>query len=230
MSFTEELRREADPIFEALYKHPFIQGIAEGNLQKEQLIHYTKQDFEYLNVYIQIYGLGISKSKTREDMAMFKEKIDFILHSEIHPHHNFCRVAGVDYDDLQGFPLAPTALHYTRHMLTVANQGTLGELMAVLLACPWTYLAIGQELIRTIKPDPSHPFYEWIMFYGDEAMGKNFKAFRDRLDREAEKASEEEKMKMKEHFITSCQLEYMFFSMAYNIEEWPVPVEKEVVV
>ena len=222
MKFSEQLRQEADPIFQAIFAHPFVQGIAKGQLGKEQLVHYVKQDFEYLNVYMQIYGLGISKCRDRRDIAMFHEKIGFILNSEIHPHNNLCRVAGVDYEELQGYRLAPTALHYTRHMLTVAHQGSLGEIYAVLLPCPWTYIDAARHIVDTVRPGPEHPFYEWITFYANDDIRRGMDELITRLDAWAEQANEDERARMREHFLLSCQLEYMFFDMAYKVEEWPV--------
>lgn len=221
MSFTEELREQGEHIFQAIYEHPFVRGIAEGNLKKEQLIHYVKQDFEYLNAYMRIYGIAISKCNTREDIVAFNEQISFILHSEIHPHNNFCNYAGVSYEQLHGYPLAPSAHHYIRHMLTVAHEGSLGEIMAVLLPCPWTYLDIGQRMLEEVKPTEAHPFYDWIHFYGSRADGATSK-FRNRLDEWAKESTEEQRTKMKEHFLLSCQLEYMFWDMAYTLEDWPV--------
>jgi thiaminase (transcriptional activator TenA) len=224
MSFSAELRKEADPIFDAIFEHPFVQGIANGELQKEQLIHYVKQDFEYLNSFIRIYGIAVSKCESREDMDMFNTQISFILNSEIHPHNNFCQVAGVPYEVLHGYPLSPSSLHYTRHMLTVAHEGTLGEILAVLLPCPWTYWEIGKRLLTEVNPDRSHPFYDWISFYGNRTDSITTK-FCARLDEWAMTATEREKEKMKEHFLISCQLEYMFWDMAYKLEEWPVKME-----
>ncbi|WP_096189800.1 thiaminase II [Evansella halocellulosilytica] len=221
MSFSQQLRQEADYIFEATYNHPFVKGIAEGHLKKEQLIHYVKQDFEYLNAMIQARALGIAKSSNREDMEMFNSSIGFILNSEIHPHNNFCRVAEVEYEDLQGYKLAPTAQHYSNYMLKVAHEGTIGELISVTLPCPWIYLYIGERMMEEYKPDENHPFYEWISFYGVQTEPRMQK-YLEKLDQVAEHASDEERQLMKDHFMTSCQLEYMFFDMAYNIEEWPV--------
>lgn len=224
MSFSAELRKAANPIFQAIFEHPFVQGIASGDLKKEQLIHYVKQDFEYLNSFIRIYGLAISKCENREDMDMFNKQISFILNSEIHPHNNFCQAAGVHYEELQGFPLSPSSQHYIRHMLTVAYEGTLGEILAVLLPCPWTYWEIGRKLMLEVQPNPSHPFYEWICFYGERTDSITTK-FCDRLDEWAKEATDREKEKMKDHFIKSCQLEYMFWDMAYKLEEWPVNIK-----
>lgn len=224
MSFTQELRRQADGIFQAIFQHPFVRGIASGSLQKEQLMHYVKQDFEYLNAYMRIYGIAISKCTDREEIAMFNEQIAFILHSETHPHQNFCAVAGVSYEEMQGFPLAPSAHHYIRHMLTVAHEGSLGEIIAVLLPCPWTYLEIGRKLVEEVKPTPEHPFYDWMQFYGNRSSGITEK-FSLLLDRWAEEATEAERRRMIGHFLQSCQLEYLFWDMAYKLEEWPVPAQ-----
>lgn len=229
MNFCQEMRKQADPIFKALFQHPFVRGIAEGNLQKEQLIHYVKQDFEYLNTFMKMYGLAIAKCEQREDIAFFNEGINHILHSEVHPHNNLCRVAGVRYEDLQGFPSAPTASHYMNHMLSVGKSGTLGETLAVLAACPWTYWEIGDLLYKEVQPDENHPFYEWIYFYGNESMGERMQTWQYRLNQCALVASTQEQNKMMKHFLTSCQLEYMFFDMAYHLEQWPVSFNQDVV-
>ena len=50
MSFSHELRQQADSIFEAILHHPFVRGIATGTLTREQLAHYVRQDFQYLTV------------------------------------------------------------------------------------------------------------------------------------------------------------------------------------
>lgn len=221
MSFTEDLRREADGVFSAIFEHPFVRGIAEGKLGKEQLIHYIKQDYEYLNAYMRIYGIAISKCTRREEIALYNEQIQFILHSEIHPHHNFCAAAGVIYEEQQGYPLAPSAHHYIRHMLTVAHEGSQGEIMAALLPCPWTYLEIGQRLMKEVKPDASHPFCDWIRFYGES--GGTTVNLRRQVDSWAKEATAIERGRMAEHFFESCQLEYLFWDMAYKLEEWPVP-------
>ncbi|NEZ40595.1 thiaminase II [Paenibacillus alvei] len=221
LTFTEELRNEAEPIYRAIMEHPFVRGIAEGTVKKEQLIHYVKQDFEYLNAFIRIYGIAISKCDNRDTMALFNEQISFVLNSETHPHRNFCDVAGVTFEELQGYPLAPSASHYVSHMLTVAHEGTLEDIIAALLPCPWTYVEIGQHLLKEVNPDETHPFYDWIHFYGDLGSGITDK-MRRMLDEWAVPLSPARKQQLKKHFLTSCQLEYLFWDMAYKEEDWPV--------
>lgn len=222
-SFTEELRRKADPVFEAIFRHPFVRGIAEGELSSERLAHYVRQDFQYLTVFCQVYGLAISKSTKREDIAFFNEQIGFVLDSENHPHRNLARVSGYPMEELErADELAPTARNYTRHMLYAAHSGTLGELLSALYPCPLTYWEIGLRLKEEVRPDGSHPFGEWIEFYADPVVGDICREFAERVDRLAARAGEDERARMEENFLVGCRMEYMFWEMAYDLEGWPV--------
>ncbi|MYL49735.1 thiaminase II [Halobacillus litoralis] len=225
MSFSNQLRKENQDIYQSIFSHPFIQGIGKGEVPKEALIHYIKADYEYLNAFMHVYGIAISKSQGRDDIQLFNEQIDFVLNSEVHPHNNFCEQIGVSYEELQGYPLPPTADHYIKHMLFHAHQGGIGEILAALLPCPWTYYEIGVELMNGYLPGPDHPFFPWIEFYADAEVKGLTAVLCERLDQYAERASESEKQRMREAFRKSCQLEYAFWDMAYTQERWPC--EKE---
>ncbi|KGP70856.1 thiaminase II [Pontibacillus yanchengensis] len=228
MNFSDYLRQEAEPIFQSILDHPFVRGIAKGDVPKEAVAHYVKADFEYLNAFMNIYGIAISKCDKREDMAFFTENIDFVLNSEIHPHHNLCEYIGTPYEQLQGYPLPPSADHYIKHMKHHAHEGNIGEILAALLPCPWTYLEIGQRIMKEIQPDENHPFYAWISFYADGAIADTTNQLRHRLDLWAETASEHEKQTMYEAFMKSCHLEWRFWEMAYTQESWSLTPEHTV--
>ncbi|ELK46331.1 thiaminase II [Halobacillus sp. ACCC02827] len=222
MSFSTQLRKENQDVFEAIFHHPFVEGLGKGELPKEAVAHYVKADFEYLNAFMHVYGIAVSKSPKREDIELFNDQINFVLHSEVHPHNNLCRYIGKEYEELQGYPLPPTADHYIKHMLYHAHMGSIGEIIAALLPCPWTYLEIGKELTKAYQPDENHPFFDWIDFYAEEEIGGLTGQLCEKLDAYAEQASDEEKNKMREAFRKSCQLELSFWEMAYTVEEWPV--------
>ncbi|PYZ92795.1 thiaminase II [Salipaludibacillus keqinensis] len=225
MRFSEKLRQEADPIYEAIFNHSFVRGIGEGNVPKEALIHYVKQDYEYLTTFCRIYGMAISKCQSREDMTFFQQQIGFVLNEEVHPHNNFCEVAGVKYNDLQKAPLAPSAHHYTRHMLEVAANGTLGETLTALAPCPWSYWEIGRRLMQEFSPGPDHPFYDWITFYANDEVSEITRNFMDKIDACAENAGKQERENMMEYFLISSQLEHQFWTMAYEQEKWYVDTQ-----
>lgn len=54
VSFSQRLLKAGQPILEEIIKHPFVQGIADGDLPKEALTFYVGQDFNYLNAFIKV--------------------------------------------------------------------------------------------------------------------------------------------------------------------------------
>ena len=227
--FSAQLREEANPVFEAIYKHPFVTGVANGHVPKEALIHYVKADYEYLTAFARIYGLAVSKCETREEMDFYQSQINFVLHSEIHPHNVFCKVAGVKYEDLQRMTPPPAADHYISHMMNSALHGDIGELMAALLPCPWTYQALAAHIIETKAPDASNPFLEWILFYAgrEDGMPDVTSELCKRLDKWAETAGSAAKERARKAFLKSCMLEHAFWEMATTEEDWMVPLKGE---
>lgn len=226
MTFSQQLREANDDLFQAIFEHPFVRGLGEGVVPKAALTHYVKADYEYLTAFLRIYGAAVFQSETREQAAFFNEQIDFVLNSEIHPHNNFCDIIGVDYDQLQGFPLPPTADHYVKHMMCHAHNGFMGETICALLPCPWTYKEIGEHLMSAYQPDESHPFYPWISFYADSMVGELTDKMCGLVDAQADGASVPMQVRMKDAFRKSCQLEWAFWEMAYSGEQWPGPALK----
>ncbi|TCS94839.1 thiaminase II [Hazenella coriacea] len=221
MTFTAQLRQESDELFQKIYDHPFVQGISKGKLKPEQLIHYVEQDFQYLSVFVQMYALGIMKTKNREDMEFFHQQIGVTLHSEAHPHQNFCREAGVDFTSLQQVKsLAPSARNYMNHMLCTAQTGTLADLYAVILPCPWTYIYIAERIMEENSPTEDHPFYDWIQFYAGDDFKTLNQELRSRLDHLAKSMTSSEHEKLKEAFQLSCIHEFNFWNMAYTLESY----------
>src|SRR5690606_7365759 len=107
-------------------------------------------------------GFALSKCESREDMEMFHRSVAYVLYDEGLAHENLCRVAGVTYEDLQGYQPSPTAHQYINHMIATAATGSIGDIIAATLPCPWIYLEIGRKLVEEVQPDPSHPFHDWI--------------------------------------------------------------------
>ena len=223
MSFSAQLRSDADVLFDAIYHHPFVQDIAHERLSREAIVHYVQQDVMYLNTYARVYGLGIAKADTREQMKMFHQLITVVLSGELVPHYNLCRVAGVAYEDMkQPVPVAPTAHHYMRHMLTSAYTGQLPDIVAAVLPCFWTYVDFGRRLAKDIDiaNHPEHAFYDWISFYASEEMLSGLKQLTDLLDTLMEHANAAYRANIKAIFDDGCRMEYRFFEMAYTQERW----------
>lgn len=220
MQLSKVLQREGQPILQAILEHPFVQGIANGDLPREALIFYVGQDFNYLNAFLKVYAAAIQKCQQRDDMAIFAQQIDFILESEIHPHHNFCQVAGVSYESRQHDRQAPITYLYNEHMYHAARTGDLIDIAGALLPCPWTYLEIGDTLVRQQKNRPDNPFKDWIDFYANRHLLTIDQVLFNLVDREASRYDQAHLDRVVEAFVRSCELEWDFWEQAYHQQDW----------
>ena len=99
--------------------------------------------------------------------------------------------------------------------------GHLGDVIAAILPCYWLYYEIGERL----KGCHQKPIYkEWITAYGGDWFRTLVEEQINRIDEIAKKVTEEDKLRMKEHFILFLvvNMNTPFWEMAYRLETWPV--------
>ena len=71
-SFSEQLRQEADPIWEEIFRNPFLREINDASLPLEKFRYYLAQDYLYLEGFARSVALALAKapdSDTLESLA-----------------------------------------------------------------------------------------------------------------------------------------------------------------
>ncbi|WP_100405812.1 thiaminase II [Bacillus solitudinis] len=223
MKFSEQVRKKVDSIWEASFQHPFVKGVAEGTLPLECFAYYVQQDSFYLSKFAQVQAIGAAKSEDFQTTAQMAFHAKSTFDAEHMLHEGFAKDLDLKKNEqghmVAGEP-APTAVAYTNHLFSVSYKGSLGDVIAAILPCYWLYWEIGEKYKGS---KPGHPVYQkWIDTYGDEWFEKLVKEQINRLDELAEKASDAQRQRMEEIFVTSSRYEYMFWEMAYTLETWPV--------
>jgi len=222
MGLSEELRSHAAPIWEAAQRHPFVQGIGDGSLPVEKFKFYVCQDYVFLVEFSRVLALASARATVLEVMSRYASLLDATLNGEMELHRGYCERFGISRTDLEATPAAPAAHAYTRHLLSVAHGGTLGEITASLIPCQQGYAEIGLALAAQGEP-ASQPLYaEWIRMYASPEVQEIASWSCALLDRLAEDAGAGERDRMAEIFVTSSRYEYLFWEMAYTMQEWPV--------
>jgi thiaminase/transcriptional activator TenA len=221
MKFTDELRLKAAPIWEAELKHPFVLGVADGSLPEEKFKFYLCQDYLFLLDYSKVFAYGAIKSPDEATMAKFSRLLSETLNTEMDLHHGYCAKFGITPAEMEATPTAPTTHAYTRHLLHVAQVGSLAELVAGVLPCQWGYWEIAVSLAKRGK-SPSPRYQEWIDMYSSEGFGELGEWLRDLLNRLTVESSTAEKRRLEGHFMTSSRYEYLFWEMAYRQEQWAI--------
>lgn len=220
MSLAQSLRREAEPVYQAIRRHPFVEGIAHGDLPPHAAVFYVQQDVQYLSTYARVFALAISQAERLGQMKILADRMTVLFEGELAPHASLCRAAQVSFADVTcALPAqAPAAHHYAQHIIASGSRGVLADTIAAVLPCYWVYADLGRDLMDDVRPDDSHPFCDWIRFYADSAMREGLDQLRQLLDESA--PAEPRDDAIARAFHASFQMEYRFFDMAWRQEQW----------
>ena len=219
MKLTDRLRHAAAPIWQKILTHPFVTGLGDGTLPLENFRFYMCQDYVFLIEYSRLLALATAKAPELEMMGRFANLLDATLNREMALHREFAAQCGISTEALANTKAAPTTYAYTRHLVRVAALGDLAEVVTALLPCQWGYCEIGQLLAKRGKPTAA-PFYsQWIDMYASPEFAALAGWLRELLDSLDSTTSVE---RLQEIFSTSVRYEYLFWDMAYRLEEWPI--------
>lgn len=219
MTLSERLYHAAAPTWQKSVSHPFLTELGNGSLDLAKFRFYMCQDYVFLIAYSRLLAFATAKAPDLDTMGRFAQLLDATLNTEMALHREFANQCGISADELALTQPAPTTYAYTRHLLTVAACEGVAETVAALLPCQWGYAEIGQILVQRGKP-ASAPFYtRWIEMYASPEFVALSTWLREVLDAYAGRADEEH---LRETFCTSARYEYLFWDMAYRMEEWPV--------
>ncbi len=219
MTLSERVRRAADPIWQKTLAHPFVTELGNGTLPLEKFQFYMCQDYVFLIEYSRLLALATAKAPNLDIMGRFANLLDATLNREMALHREFAAQCGIDADTLAATQAAPTAYAYTRHLVRVAALGDLPEIVAALLPCQWGYSEIGRLLAQRGKPMTA-PFYcQWIEMYASAEFAALAEWLKELLNSFAGTAPE---ARLIETFCSSARYEYLFWDMAYRLEQWPI--------
>jgi len=220
--FSKRLREESASIWEGIFAHPFLVEVGRGDLPLDKFRFYVKQDYAYLMEFARCLGIATAKVEDMETMRAFASLLNASLTIEVEMLEKLGEKLGIPTDKLKMAEPAPTNLAYTRHLLCVAYSGTVGEIVAAMLPCMWTY----QEIIERLGGSTSlggHSIYqEWASTYRSQEYIDLVDWYRSLVDRFATESGSLVRDKMRRHFILSSRYEYMFWDMAYREETWPI--------
>ncbi len=214
VSFSAQLRQEARGIWDRIFQHPFLEELRAGTLPVEKFRSYIGQDYLYLEAFAQAAALALAKAPDLATLQVLSQRLVVPIERE-HHRRMFQLLEMGDPEAARPQPL-PTNRAYMDHIVAAAATGGVGETAAALLPCPWTY----HELGTTLK-GLAHPLYrQWASIYEAGFLEHSVRAWRGLVD-QAAKAYPERRPRMRELFLTSSRYEYMFWDMAYRMEQWP---------
>lgn len=222
MSTSDRLRDKYAHLWDRLFRHPFVVGIGNGQLPLDKFQFYVKQDYFFLIQYSRVLALAVAKAPDLVGMGRFADLLTETLNTEMSLHGAFCGEFGISSHELESTRPAPVTLAYTDYLLRVAYEGTITDIVATLLPCQWGYNETGRHLSKTGDTSQNNQYAEWIRLYSAEEFTSLVGWLREFLDYLSGGVGEREMERLEEHFRTATRYEFLFWDMAYNLQDWPL--------
>lgn len=213
--FTETLREAAGDQWNRVITHKFTTEIAAGTIDREVLKRYLIQDHRFLDAFVVLLASMISRARSLEDRIPGCQFLAIITGKEnTYFERSFEALGVVVANSNSNVPNATCTDNFCGLMHDVAVNGTLGEMLSVLVVCEWSYLSWGQRVVESTKRE--HFFmYEWVDLHSGEFFEGVIAYLRGLLDKEGELMDDQGREKCKNRFLQAVQYEEDFFEFAY---------------
>ena len=219
---SERLRESALPLWQRQLQHPFVVALGDGSLPQPNFEFYIRQDALFLDELTKTFAYATTKTTDHEEMEQFGRFLLNTLLVEADLHHRYGERFGLTPGEMSATRLAPTTYAYTRHLLSIAVTGTLPELLTAILPCAWIYAEVGRHLVRDGSPSSDDPYADWLVTYASPDFDAVGLWRRNRRDARTVSLSPQEDGRLREIFLISTRYEWLFWEMAWRLEEWPV--------
>jgi len=192
---------------DACLDHPFVQGIAGGDLSRDSFKFYIGQDAFFLESFARAYALALAKAPDSSAMYTFLELLEGAL-EELRLHRNYAEKWEIE---LAPEP-ASTTRAYTDFLLRVAWSESVDCIMAAMMPCMRLYSYLGQALKHKVNPES--PYREWVETYSTD----DFESLAGKLEELFDEYTTEKKStgRAEIYYRTAMELELAFFQQAYE--------------
>lgn len=205
--FTDELWEACAPIREQIAVLPFVVGLGNGTLERDEFERYLDQDMQYLDAYSRALALLAAAAPEESTREFFATAAAAVVTGESALHR-------ARLDGRAPEPPSGTTSAYADFLLARTGQDGFAVGAAAVLPCYWLYAHVGAELTQRARRTglQGHPFADWLETYDDPAFQAATEVARVAVDRAADGADAATREAMRRAFLRACHLELEFFA------------------
>ena len=215
MRFTDELRIASGAQWERVVQHKFTTDLAAGTIDRDCLKRYLIQDHRFLDSFVILLSSIVANARCLEDRIPGCQFLALITGKENTYFQRSFDKLNVTAEQRQSIPDAPCTKEFCDLMRTVAKNGSLAEMLAVVVVCEWSYLTWG-ELVKDSTVRDDFTCYEWVDLHCGDYFASVIEYLRTLLDKEVEFLNVEEKAACQRRFLQTVQLEEEFFDFSMD--------------
>lgn len=177
MTISKDLWQSNQDLAQACLENPFVQGIANGTLDRAKFAYYVGQDAFFLESFARAYSLAAAKSPDWEGFNAFHTFAGAVL-EELRLHEGYATKWGID---LRTVEPGTATRRYTDFLLATAWSGDTGLITVAMTPCMRLYAFLGQKLAENGIPE--HQYADWIRTYSQpefEQLAQQLEVLTDR--------------------------------------------------
>lgn len=179
MTLSSELWQANQDLARECLEHPFVRGIANGNLPRHQFVYYVGQDAFFLEAFARAYCIAAAKTRDWDGFEVFHSLASGVL-EELRLHQGYAAQWGIDF---QAVKPGSATRRYTDFLLATVWSHDGGLTAVAMAPCMRLYAFLGQQLaINAIR---DREYAEWIRTYSGEAFEQLAAQLEHLLDRYA---------------------------------------------
>lgn len=215
MIFIERVIEECKELWDGYLEQPFLKDLRNNTLEEEIFLQYLKEDSKYLKDYARVFGMGIYKSKTTEEILLFYEMLNFVEASERAVRVKMLHEKGFKIHEIEQEEQHCITKQYTDFLLKTAQCGELVDILFATLPCMLSYAYIGQ-LLQKENPNivQENTYGEWIEEYVCDEYIEKCKKWMLYANEVSETCSDAHKQQLKALFKKASMQEQYFWNMS----------------
>ena len=215
MKFSEELREATGEQWSLVINHRFTNELADGTIDRSCLKRYLIQDHRFLDSFVVLLSSIVAHARSLSDRIPGCQFLGLITGKENTYFERSFEKLGVTQEDRETIPDAPCTIGFCNLMREVAKSGNLGEMLAVIVVCEWSYLCWGEQVVETTVRD-DFVTYEWVDLHSGDYFRSVVNYLRGLLDQEGDLIDQRGRDACKKRFLEAVELEQEFFDFAYD--------------
>lgn len=220
MKFSELLKKNAQPILQKQFEHPFVKGLGDGTLPLDKFRYYMIQDSLYIVEYARAMAWVAPLMPEVKDILSMLDAAKQSFQIEAMLKEQYFKQFGITLEDALRAEFSPTCKAYIDHLFRYTRNGTLAEGMAAILPCGWVYIEIGHRFTSGKKIPDNHPYKLWLITYAVPEFRDMVDWWFEILDTAVIGYPKRELFHIEEIFQQSCRYEWMFWDLGWKKAKW----------
>lgn len=214
MNLSQQLKQDAQEIWNDIYQHPFVVELCEGTLPIEKFKYYVLQDYNYLVGSIKNFALLASKAKS---VPMLQELVEISAiesRGEFQAYNELLEKLDLSIEDAKNTEQALAGISYSSFLLSTSENRSFEEGITAVLPCYWTYAEIAKYHKDKINRNSKELYKEWAAYYLESdylELVNRIKKIVNSIDNDFPYE------KLKSAFINSSRYEYEFWNEVYSL-------------